>query len=201
VATLTGAPRASRPLHVLSLLEQPDERFERHQDALGPNRTAIARQGARVGLDPCSLCRVAPDRPGEANGADRLRHRAAVRPRDPGHGHRDLGIALRQRTKRHRARHRFADGTEIPQVRGRDSEHLYLGLVGVGDEASIEPLAGSGRQRHRIGDAARRARLGRRQHQVLAAQCPPQFGCKLVEAIGGSAHPDTRIKMASAISA
>ena len=76
----------------------------------------------------------------------------------------------RQRAFGHRARDLGADRAVRGDQRRRHAEHLGLGVVRVGDEAALEPVARAGERGAGGGDQAAGARLGGRDAVAAAAQ-------------------------------
>src|SRR6185295_16560373 len=75
---------------------------------------------------------------GEMYQAYRLARRRAARSRDAGDGYCEIDPGLFQRADRHRGRGFLADCAEGRKRRGLDAEHPALGVVGIGDEATVD---------------------------------------------------------------
>ncbi|MNV92096.1 hypothetical protein D3C71_1866500 [compost metagenome] len=97
---------------------------------------------------------------------------------------------------------------------GGDVQLGHLGLVAVGDEAALEPFAGTGDRRHRAGQQAARAGLRGAEHPAVAphrvAQPLGQADGRGLSQLRGRqirpqshflllAHPKTPVRATSAI--
>ena len=119
--------------------------------------------------------------PGKADRADRFVRRAPGRPRDTGYRQRHLGATGHQRAECHLRRHLFADCTLRGQGLRADAERLLFGLVRVGDESALEPLAAARGGREHLGDPAAGARFGARQTQPATPEPGADLRRKLRE--------------------
>ena len=140
------------------------------------------RQSARSRTtEPCDRARSGgleqgrgrgPPRRGHADPdrSHRLGDRSSARPGNAGDRHRDRRARMRQRPFGHGPRDPGADGAMGRDQLGRDAEHPGLGVVGVGDEAALEPVARSRQRSAGRGDQAAGARFRGRQAGAAQAQ-------------------------------
>ena len=131
--------------------------------------------------------------PAEADGADRLVGRAAIGAGNAGHGHREQHIGTAERATGHLDGHRLADGAPGGQGGGIHTQHVDLGLVGIGDITAAEPGAGACRFGERGSDQTAGAGFCRGNQptlqagHALAQQARPvdAFLLRIREAFGG----------------
>ncbi|KQW23091.1 hypothetical protein ASC80_07210 [Afipia sp. Root123D2] len=98
--------------------------------------------------------------------ADRLAGRGTAGTGDAGDRHREIGVCLFQRTDGHSHGGLLANGPESRKGRGLNAEHRVLGLVGIGDEATIDDIGRSWNFRQRAGDKTAGAGLGGHDGQL-----------------------------------
>ncbi len=112
---------------------------------------------------------VAP-RGGEMDEPHRLVRRPAVRPGDAGDGNGDGGAGMGQGAAHHGAGDVLAHRAVALDQPDRHAEHLALGGVGIGDEATLDHVRGAGNGGERRGHQAAGAGFGGGdQHPALAA--------------------------------
>ncbi len=130
-----------------------------------------------------AIAALAVDQPAVARGGGEMHqpHRlawyCAARASNAGDRHGDVGRGMGQRPLRHRLRGLPAHRAAAREHCGRDAEHLLLGLVGVGDEATLEHVRRAGHLGQRPSYEPAGARLRGRDTQLpAAAECQQRFG-------------------------
>src|ERR1700687_963440 len=129
--------------------------------------------------------------PGEAHRAHRFFLAAATRAGDAGDRERHRARAALERANGHLAGGFLADGT-VPFDRfGAHAEQLLLGLVRIGDEATLEPRRGSGDGGELLRRPAAGAGFGCDQYGTARLEPCTDF-------FGEGSHPSNRLITASA---
>src|SRR5690606_10769861 len=83
---------------------------------------------------------------------------------------------LLQRSLRHGPHYRLADCAELQQVLFTHIEPAHLAVIGIGDEAGIEPAGTAADPGYRLGNSAAGTGFGRGHTQALLTQCIAQSG-------------------------
>ena len=109
-----------------------------HRGGAADSRQAFPLPVASTGPAVCAACGIGH---GDVCQADRLGRAAAARPRDPGHGDRQICSRPSQRAEGHGSSHLGADGAVGGQLLRRHPEETLLGFVGVGDDPAVEVAA------------------------------------------------------------
>jgi hypothetical protein len=125
---------------------------------------AVAVKAAGGGGD------VAVHVPAKPHGAHGLVGAAAGGAGHAGDGHADLGARMGDGAFGHGAGHGLAHGAVLAISPAGHAQHLGLGLVGIGDEAALEPLAGACQVGAGGGDHAAGAAFGGGQHPATGQQ-------------------------------
>src|ERR1051325_11308476 len=129
-------------LRALSSLERAQDPFEREDHGLPADALPVAGEAARLRAH-----RAVP-RPGEPHRADALRGGPARAPRPPGDGHRNRSLAALELAACNLARRLLAYRAVRAQRLGAHAEELLFRLVGIGDEAPVEPGRRARRRGH-----------------------------------------------------
>src|SRR4030081_1112103 len=115
--------------------------------------------------------------PGESPRAPRFFLAAATRAGDAGDRERHRARAALERANGHLAGRFLADGTVPLERSGAHAEQLLLGLVRIGDEATLEPRRGSGEGGELLRRPAAGAGFGRDQYGAARLEpCTDFFG-------------------------
>src|SRR5690606_2530000 len=116
------------------------------------------------------------DSPAKPDGTHGLVRRAALGPGNPAHRHRQIRPGSLQRSLRHGPHYRLADCAELQQVLFTHIEPAHLAVIGIGDEAGIEPAGTAADPGYRLGNSAAGTGFGRGHTQALLTQCIAQSG-------------------------
>src|SRR6185312_5152285 len=117
----------------------------------------------------------------EPDKADRLFFAAAVRPGNPGYRQRDARMRTGQCAGRHFLRGLVRYGTVGVQRRGRNADHLHLGIVGIGDEAAVDHRRRAGNIGQRGDDQAAGATLRRCRQYLVSGAYLQEAVCQFIQ--------------------